>query len=57
MKNKKKLNIKKFLVAGIIFILLILFFYSNIKSSNFLKTITSTPEEFKNEIKNFLHFL
>jgi len=56
MKNKKKLNIKKFLVAGIIFILLILFFYSNIKSSNFLKTITSTPEEFKNEIKNFSSF-
>ena len=56
MKNKKKLNIKKFLVAGIIFILLILFFYSNIKSNNFLKTITSTPEEFKNEIKNFSSF-
>ena len=56
MKNKKKLNIKKFLVAGIIFILLILFFYSNIKSNNFLKPITSTPEEFKNEIKNFSSF-
>jgi murein DD-endopeptidase MepM/ murein hydrolase activator NlpD len=56
MKNKKKLNLKKFLVAGIIFILLILFFYSNIKSNNFLKPITSTPEEFKNEIKNFSSF-
>jgi len=56
MKNKKKINIKKFLVAGIIFILLILFFYSNIKSNNFLKPITSTPEEFKNEIKNFSSF-
>ena len=56
MKNKKKLNIKKFLVAGIIFILLILFFYLNIKSNNFLKPITSTPEEFKNEIKNFSSF-
>ena len=56
MKNKKKLNIKKFLVAGIIFILLILFFYLNIKSNNNLKPITSTPEEFKNEIKNFSSF-
>jgi len=56
MKNKKKLNIKKFLVAGIIFILLILFFDSNIKSNNFLKPITSTSEEFKNEIKNFSSF-
>ena len=56
MKNKKKLNIKKFLVAGIIFILLILFFYLNIKSNHFLKPITSTPEEFKNEIKNFSSF-
>ena len=56
MKNKKKINIKKFLVAGIIFILLILFFYLNIKSNNFLKPITSTPEEFKNEIKNFSSF-
>ena len=56
MKNKKKLNIKKFLVVGIIFILLILFFYLNIKSNNILKPITSTPEEFKNEIKNFSSF-
>jgi len=56
MRNKKKLNIKKFLVVGIIFILLILFFYLNIKSNNILKPITSTPEEFKNEIKNFSSF-
>ena len=56
MRNKKKLNIKKFLVVGIIFILLILFFYLNIKSNNNLKPITSTPEEFKNEIKNFSSF-
>ena len=56
MRNKKKLNIKKFLVAGIIFILLILFFYLSIKSNNILKPITSTPEEFKNEIKNFSSF-
>ena len=56
MKNKKKINIKKFLVTGIIFILLILFFYSNIRSNNFLKPIASTPEEFKNEIKNFSSF-
>ena len=56
MKNKKKLNIKKILIVGIIFFLLILFFYSNIKSNNFLKPITSTPEEFKNEIKNFSSF-
>ena len=56
MKNKKKINIKKFLVTGIIFILLILFFYSNIRSNNFLKPIASAPEEFKNEIKNFSSF-
>jgi len=56
MRDKKKLNIKKFLVVGIIFILLILFFYLNIKSNNILKPITSTPEEFKNEIKNFSSF-
>ena len=56
MRRKKKLNIKKFLVAGIIFILLILFFYLSIKSNNILKPITSTPEEFKNEIKNFSSF-
>jgi len=56
MRDKKKLNIKKFSVVGIIFILLILFFYLNIKSNNNLKPITSTPEEFKNEIKNFSSF-
>jgi len=56
MRDKKKLNIKKFSVVGIIFILLILFFYLNIKSNNILKPITSTPEEFKNEIKNFSSF-
>ena len=56
MRNKKKLNIKKFLVVGIIFILLILFFYLNINPNNILKPITSTPEEFKNEIKNFSSF-
>ena len=56
MRDKKKLNIKKFLVVGIIFILLILFFYLNIKSNNNLKPITSTPEEFRNEIKNFSSF-
>ena len=56
MRDKKKLNIKKFLVAGIIFILLILFFYLSIKSNNILKPITSTPEEFRNEIKNFSSF-
>ena len=56
MRRKKKLNIKKFLVAGIIFILLILFFYLSIKSNNILKPITSTPEEFRNEIKNFSSF-
>ena len=56
MRDKKKLNIKKFLVVGIIFILLILFFYLSIKSNNILKPITSTPEEFKNEIKNFSSF-
>ena len=56
MRDKKKLNIKKFLVVGIIFILLILFFYLSIKSNNILKPITSTPEEFRNEIKNFSSF-
>ena len=56
MRDKKKLNIKKFSVVGIIYILLILFFYLNIKSNHFLKPITSTPEEFKNEIKNFSSF-
>src|SRR6056300_1334754 len=56
MKNKKKINIKKTIIFGIIFFIIILFFYFNIKSNNFAKPITSAPEEFKNEIKNFSTF-
>ena len=56
MKNKKKINIKKIIIFGIIIFIIILFFYFNIKSNNFAKPITSAPEEFKNEIKNFSTF-